>query len=71
MMENSVLYKVFSTLVATFCAYETVAIITKRAPTLSKLCLKYPILIPVILIGLAIHFDTHGALSNMAQRLRN
>jgi hypothetical protein len=41
--------------VAIACAWETFAIMTNKVPTISKLCWKQKILIPVILGGLALH----------------
>jgi len=41
--------------VACVCAYETFAIMTNKVPTVSHLCWKQKILIPVILGGLAAH----------------
>lgn len=41
--------------VAVVCAYETFAIMTNKVPTVSKLCWKQKILIPIILGGLALH----------------
>ena len=41
--------------VAILCAYEVLAIMTNRVPTISKICVKQKILIPVLLGGLALH----------------
>jgi hypothetical protein len=41
--------------VAALCAYETFAIMTNRVPTVSNICWKHRILIPVLLGGLAVH----------------
>jgi hypothetical protein len=41
--------------VAIACAWETFAIMTNKVPTISKLCWKQKILIPIILGGLAAH----------------
>jgi hypothetical protein len=37
------------------CAYEAVAIFSRRVPTVSSLCWNRRVLIPVILGGLAMH----------------
>jgi hypothetical protein len=41
--------------VAALCAYETFAIMTKKVPTISNICVKQKILIPILLGGLALH----------------
>ena len=41
--------------VALICAYETFAIMTKKVPTISNICVKQKILIPILLGGLAVH----------------
>lgn len=40
---------------AALCAYETFAIMTKKVPTISNICVKQKILIPLLLGGLALH----------------
>jgi hypothetical protein len=42
-------------IVATVCLYEASAILTRRHPTVSALCWRRRLLIPVILCGLAVH----------------
>lgn len=41
--------------VAAICAWETVAILTKKVPTVTNVCTKQKILIPILLGGLALH----------------
>lgn len=41
--------------VATACAYEVVAIVTDKVPTISEHCAQRPPLIPAVLGGLAVH----------------
>jgi hypothetical protein len=41
--------------VAVLCAYETFAIMTKKVPTISNICVRQKILIPILLGGLAVH----------------
>ncbi len=41
--------------VAVLCAYEVFAIMTNKVPTISAICWKQKILIPVLLGGLAVH----------------
>lgn len=45
----------FTSAVALVCGYETLAILSRRLPTVSKLCARKPALIPAILGGLAVH----------------
>ena len=40
---------------AVLCAYETVAILTNKVPTISHICWKQKVLIPLLLGGLALH----------------
>ena len=40
---------------AALCAYETFAIMTKKVPTISNICVRQKILIPILLGGLAVH----------------
>lgn len=44
-------------LVAAVCAYEVVAIVTRRVPTVSRIARRYPLAGTVVLAGLARHFE--------------
>jgi hypothetical protein len=43
--------------VAAVCAYEVVAITTRKCPTVSRLTKRYPVLGTIVLAALARHFD--------------
>ena len=47
--------RLFRWAVAGCCGYEVVAITTRATPTISALCYRRKWLIPVILVGLAVH----------------
>ena len=47
--------KHYPSAVALVCAYEVVAIMTHKVPTISRLCARKPALIPAVLVGLAAH----------------
>lgn len=48
---------VLRALVAAICAYEVVAIVTRKVPTVSRIARRYPVAGAVVLAGLARHFE--------------